>query len=80
MAEVLAKWPGRETRSKYERYLDGQVWKVNLSDHPSNHSAASIQAAIRHVANRRGVKIQTAGIKPGVSYFFVRVVGKKEAQ
>jgi hypothetical protein len=60
MAEVLNKFPVglRERKHTYDRYIDGQVWKIEATDHPTAQPA-SVRTALHGAAKKAGMRIHT---------------------
>lgn len=55
MAEVVNEVPKRNTKSKYNKYFDGQLWRLTTGvDCPNINTAAG---AIKNVAKYLGIKV-----------------------
>jgi hypothetical protein len=66
MAEVLHKFEFRQNQrrqSRYDRFLDGQIWKILLSDLDSKTSGGAA-AAIRNRAKQRGIGVHISEKDP----------------
>lgn len=68
MAEVVDEMPknGRH-RSKYERFLDGQVWRINAAE-DFGMSTATVRTGVRTLAYRRGIRVITSTDDAGNLY------------
>lgn len=61
MAEVLKEFPvrtHRERKHAYGHYIDGQVWRIEATDHPTAQPT-SVRSAIQQAAKRAGMRIHT---------------------
>lgn len=62
MAKVLDEFQfqrrGRQSGSQYDKYLDGQIWSIDLADH-NVESMEGLRSSLIAAAKRRGMKIRT---------------------
>lgn len=59
MAEVLKNFSfGRNPRGSYDKYLDGQIWKVTLADVPST-TIRGARTTLLDKAKRKGLIART---------------------
>lgn len=69
--EILSEFPEIVSKSKYDMYLDGQIWKLAPSDFPDNDFFSIITQIYRR-AKRRKLKLQTRTDRK-FTFFIVQV-------
>lgn len=68
MAEVLSEFPvgrGSGGPGKYDRFLDGQIWRVAVAD-VSAPSVNAVFSGVHQTAHRRGIKVRVKREPDGV--------------
>lgn len=61
MARVLDEFPGpaRASGGMYDKYLDGQVWELDLEKDFPGRALGAISSTLHHRAKKFGKKLRT---------------------
>lgn len=69
MAEKLVEYGFRQGRpkglstSRYDQYLDGQIWEITLDDFPGVTSLQNIRTALVNRSKLKGMKVRTSSLR-----------------
>ncbi len=59
MAETIEEFPRRERASKYAKWLDGQVWRINWREEMDNSSVENARSSLYFAASQIGLRLRT---------------------
>lgn len=76
--ETLDNFPTKQrARGDYDKYLDGQVWKITLEPGDRLKTVEAIRSTVQATARRKGHKMVTT--KVSKTELVVQVVGPLES-
>ncbi len=59
MAEQLEEFPVRAKKSKYGKWMDGQVWRINWREEMDNTNVENARSSLYATAASMGMRLRT---------------------